>query len=188
MTLAACMGGSDAHSVHDETAIYNTGLPAGIPDSAWVPVAEARQMVANYAPRAGYVDRNGQQLPNTRCVWIPLEYLEGMVGRLQQEGADGLRIYLATYDSTYHEAARTEHLPPEAWWGYNTVLFTSTRDSVANGQHFHRDYFTNTATPDGMASSSGGFIVAMEPVNRGGICPPPDKCKDKGALLLGDDE
>lgn len=186
--LAACMNGSDVQSDPYEESSYSVSSLSGIPDSAWVPVAEAKQMVANYAPRAGYVDRDGQQRPNTRCAWIPLEYLEGMVGRLQNEGADGLRIYFAAYDSVYSKAAPAAMEPPNEWWGYNTVLFVSTRDSVSNGQRFHRDYYTNIATTGRAAPATGGFIVAMEPVNRAGICPPPDKCKDKGALLLEDGE
>jgi len=188
MLLTACMNGSDRRSGQYEELTYPVSSPSEIPDSAWVPVAEAKQMVANYAPRAGYVDRDGQQQPNTRCAWISLEYLEGMVGRLQDEGADGLRIYFAAYDSVYSTVAANKMAPPNEWWGYNTVLFVSTRDSVSGGQRFHRDYYTNIATPGRAAPATGGFIVAMEPLNRAGICPPPDKCKDKGALLLEDGE
>jgi len=189
IAAAACTEGPRGRGGYDEVPEAWTPGPKNIPDSAWVPVAEARRMVANYAPRAGYVERDGQQLPNTRVAWVPLDYLESMVDRLHDEGGDGIHIYLAAYDSVY--TAETQHVPPPEWWGYNTVLFTSTRDSVADGQHYHRDYFTfEQYDYYGWERYRGaeGFIVTMEPLNRVGICPPPDKCKDKGALLLEDRE
>ncbi len=166
-----------------ETPITRSQLP----DSARLTVEEARRMVANYAPRAGYVERDGEQLANTRVAWVSMDYLCAMVRQLCQEGADGMHIYLAAYDSVYTDAA--QHAPPREWWGYNTLVFTSTRDSLGDdGRHYHRDYFDHgTLGPLGGRSRSadGGFIVTMAPMNRVGLCPPPEKdCKRWGAILL----
>lgn len=130
-----------------------------------VPYEEAVKLVANYAPRAGYVVRDGEALPNSRSVWFPVEQLSTLVDKLEQEGGDGLRIYFAAYDSTYTQGQA--HVPPPEYWGYNTVLLVSTRDSVANGQHYHRDYYGSAAIE-----------------NFGSLCPPPKDCNDVGATLI----
>lgn len=138
-----------------------------IPDSSTVPYEEARRLVANYAKRAGHVIRDGDTLPNTRTVFFPIGQLVALTTKLEQAGADGLRIYFAAYDSTYTEGR--PHVPPREYWGYNTVLLVGTRDSTVNGEVMHRDFFADT----------GGTIL-----NFGGICPPPPCCGPRGAILL----
>lgn len=68
-------------------------------------------------------------------------------------------------------------------------MFTSTRDSIGNdGRHYHRDYFDDgpLGELDGWSDpGTGGFIVTMAPMNRVGLCPPPEAdCRRWGALLL----
>lgn len=164
--LGACRSN---HSAPSETI-------AKIPDSVKVPVAEARHLVANYAPHAGKVGKDS--LPDTRAIWFDLERLEALVQQIRKEGGDGIRFYLATYDGKYPKDAQGPHVPPAAYWGYNTLIMVSTRDSMANGITYHRDYFSE------VDSEGRGLIVRAEAENKGGICPPPDDCHDEGALLL----
>lgn len=94
----------------DYEALDTPGALAQLPDSARLTVEEARRMVANYAPRAGTVERDGEQLANTRVAWVSMDYLCAMVRKLCEEGADGMHIYLAAYDSVYTDAG--QHAPP----------------------------------------------------------------------------
>ncbi len=166
--LMACGGHNDPH------------LRVNHVDDPTVPYEKALQMVANYAPRAGYVVRDGDSLPNSRTAWFSLERMEALVAKLRSEDADGLRIYFAAYDSTY--TAATNHVPPPEYWGYNTVLLVSTRDSVADGIHYHRDYYGGAA--DDLHRGLDGLITTAAIENFGGMCPPPPDCHDEGATLL----
>src|SRR5690606_18466486 len=99
-------------------------------------------LVTNYAPKAGYVVHDGDTLPDTRTIWFGIDQIEALVAQIRREGGDGIRFYLAAYD----EGA-------EPYGGYNTLLMVSTRDSIAGGEHFHRDYF------DEKAPGATGFVV-----------------------------
>lgn len=178
--LVACNGEGLKSSIY-----FNAGRgleePAvGVPTANQVPVDEARRLVANYAPKAGVVVREGDTLPDTRAIWFGIEELERMVSQVRQEGGDGVRFYLATYDTLYTDGAVGDVPPPE-YWGYNTLLMVSTRDSIADGEHLHRDYF-----PEG-PTQTGGFMVAASILNHGSICPPwlrGNSCRDIGAMLF----
>src|SRR3546814_17975411 len=87
-----------------------------IPDSVVIPVDQARQMVANYAPRAGYVERDGEQLPNTRSIWMDLEVIEAFVAQLRANEASGIRFYLAAYDDDYAESDTSPNEIERASW------------------------------------------------------------------------
>jgi len=156
----------------------STDIIGKIPDSVKVPVAEARHLVANYAPHAGTVKRGVDSLPDTRAIWFELERLEALVRQIRKEGGDGIRFYLATYDDSYPKDAQGPHVPQRAYWGYNTLIMVSTKDSTANGQTYHRDYYSEAG------SNGPGLIVAATPENKGKICPPPVDCYAEGALLL----
>lgn len=165
-----------------------------IPDSVKVPYLIAKHYVNNYAPHAGYVDpiagEKGSSTGiknNTRCIWFSKERLTAMLEQLEKEKGDGIRFYLMTYDAKYSEKNRIGSYPPPQpdYWGYNSLLMVSTRDSVANGQSYHRDYYTDQNIVMGSKNSKNpGFIVGMEPENRGDLCPPPSDCFQQGALLL----
>ncbi len=124
-------------------------------------------MVANYAPRAGFVKRDGRELPNSRTVWFDLQRLRGMVDQIEADGGDGIRVYFAAYDDSYAAGRQEEDTPPREYWGYNTLLLVPTRDSTAGGQRYHQDYFSTT----------GDSTI----INRGLLCPP--DCADRPALL-----
>lgn len=134
-----------------------------------VPVDVAYRMVANYAPRAGFVDRDGEQLPNTRTVWFSVAQLKAFINEIEGEGGDGIRFYFAAYDDDYSENGEEMDVPPAEYWGYNTLLMVPTRDSTANGVTHHRDYLT----PAGAGTSTIQ--------NRGNLCPP--LCGDDPILL-----
>lgn len=138
-------------------------------ESATVPIDVAYRMVANYAPRAGFVERDGEQLPNTRTVWFSLEQLNAFINEIERDGGDGIRFYLAAYDDDYSETGDNTDVPPAEYWGYNTLLLVPTRDSTANGVTYHRDYLT----PAGVGTSTIQ--------NRGNLCPP--LCGDDPTLL-----
>ncbi len=169
----ACQQGGSESSTANEPSRYV------IPDSVKVPYKEAKHIVDNYAPHAGKVKRGKDSLPDTRAIWFELERLEALVAQIRKEGGDGIRFYLATYDDSYPKDAQGAHVPQRAYWGYNTLLMVSTKDSTtADGQTVHRDYFTESNGND------YGFILRAEAENLGKICPPPFNCYDEGALLL----
>ena len=138
-----------------------------IPDSVIIPIEQAQQMVANYAPRAGYVEREGQQLPNTRSIWMDLDVIEAFVAQLRANDASGIRFYLAAYDATYAENDMWQNVPPSRYWDYNTVLLVPTDTPTAEG--LYPDYLTQ---PD-HAEATGSVTLAAPPIiNRGEISPP----------------
>jgi hypothetical protein len=186
--LMACQPKSDTSksSTADTIAVV-------IPDSVKVPYVIAKHYVTNYAAHAGFVDPNTGEKGastvknNTRCIWFSKERLTQMLQQLEKEDGDGVRFYLMTYDDQYNTKDRIGSYPPPEpdYWGYNSLLMVSTRDSVANGQTYHRDYYTDQNMLTGaQRKNKPGFIVGMVPENRGELCPPPSDCFRHGALLL----
>ncbi|MEC3879130.1 hypothetical protein [Parapedobacter sp. 10938] len=162
----------------------NTPLAATFSSgSAKVPVDVAHRMVANYAPRAGFVERDGEQLPNTRTVWFSLAQLKAFINEIEGDGGDGIRFYFAAYDDSYPDGGVNAEVPPQAYWGYNTLLMVPTRDSTANGITYHRDYLTGISQSGGRPSN---LMRKSTVENRGMLCPP--SCGDDPALLKGADE
>ncbi|MFB2120796.1 hypothetical protein [Parapedobacter sp. 2B3] len=160
---AACGGSVQQANEKVEAATYT------IPDSVKVPVAEARALVANYAPYAGeVVVAPGDTTSNTRAVWFSLEQLEALVAQIDAEGGDGIRFYLARYNDTYPEGSAT-HIPPREYWGRNTLLMVSTRAAEnAQGKPIHQDYYEDVAS----AARPAGPAIMAEIENDGGLCPP----------------
>lgn len=145
----------------------------------------AKKYVKNYEKHAGFVDsmfnentpENGvKKLPDTRAIWFGIDRLEAMVKKIKAEGGDGVRFYLATYDNLYPKDFKEGYTPERNYWGYNTLVMVSTKDSIGK---FHRDYYTNV-------KESKGFILTVEsePENRGELCPPPVDCRPIGATLI----
>jgi len=161
-------------------------------DSDTVSLTVAKQYVNNYAKHAGFVDSTytGEQLnkvkkmPNSRTIWFGIDRLQAMVNKIKAEGGDGVRFYLATYDTVYHPNGIYNHVPDRKYWGYNTLVMVSTKDSI---HKFHRDYYGNSIDPSSNSKSdSKGFIlgVGTSPENRGEMCPPPSNCATIGATLV----
>jgi hypothetical protein len=160
-------------------------------DSDTVSVTVAKKYVDNYAKHAGYVDSvyTGEQLnkvkklPNSRTIWFGIDRLQAMVNKIKAEGGDGVRFYLATYDSVYTPNDKFGHIPARKYWGHTTLVMVSTKDSLK----FHRDYYGNNIDPTSNSKSdSKGFILSVgtSPENRGEMCPPPSNCATIGATLI----
>ncbi len=171
LILAACSGNQGIKEV-SQTGDY-------VPDSVKVSYAYAMKLVNNYAPRAGFVPKNDPQRPDSRSVWFSLDRIESLVKQIKAEKGDGIRFYFATYNENYMDNAKGPHVPPKDYWGYNTLLLVSTRDSLANGNLYHRDYYTDASNGVGK-----GFLVTADIQNAGEICPPPSNCRAVGALLI----
>jgi hypothetical protein len=149
----------------------------------------AKQYVKNYEIHAGTVDSNYNQgnfaktkkKPNTRCIWFSADRILALAQKIKDEGGDGIRFYLASYDTVYTPKFNGRK-PPRDYWGYNTLVMVSTKDSVNKvAEHFHRDYYTNGKVTPGKPT---GFILGGVPENRGELCPPPKDCGQVGATLL----
>lgn len=151
----------------------------------------ALSYVHNYAKHAGTVDssinENGvdkvKKRPNTRCVWFPIKRLRKLVDSIDKQGGDGIRFYLATYDSLYTKDFKG-HVPDKKYWGYNTLVMVSTKDSL--NHQYHQDYYNNKPKPGQNGGVMQGFIVGTTPENRGEQCPPPLTCGKIGATLIKD--
>jgi hypothetical protein len=151
----------------------------------------AKAYVKNYEKHAGTVDSSYEEKgankikkrPNTRCVWFSADRLQALLTKIKSEGGDGIRFYLASYDSIYPKTIGGL-TPPRAYWGYNTLVMVSTKDSTNKvDQKFHRDYYTSE-TGNTANKPVNGFILGGTPENRGELCPPPRDCGATGATLL----
>lgn len=185
---------STASCKQNESASGIDNAADTIPDSVTVDLKTARRYVANYAPHAGNPDQTEREIaekvpkkPDTRAIWFDKKRLQQMLAQLEKEKGDGVRFYLITYDNTYDTTKKSDKpVPPSKYWGYNTLLMVSTKDSLINGKKVHADYYTDTVVGGEPKSKTKkrGFIVTYVPENRGELCPPPASCKDEGADLL----
>ncbi|RYU91688.1 hypothetical protein EWM62_07050 [Mucilaginibacter terrigena] len=151
----------------------------------------AKNYVKNYEKHAGSVDsnyvENGVRMvknkPNTRAIWFSADRLQALLDKIKSEGGDGIRFYMATYDTTYNTKVIGGIIPPKDYWGYNTLVMVSTKDSTNKvNQVFHRDYYTSK--PAKSTKPTLGFMVGGTPENRGELCPPPKDCAPTGATLI----
>jgi len=131
----------------------------------------AKRIVQNFEPRSHRLAQDSANglLKDTRCVWFPLDQLKSLVSRIDSEGGNGVRFYLAAYDKRKMPDITID----TAYFGYSTLVLVSTRDSVISGKKVHADYFNKRGT-----------ILTTVPENQGELCPPPTNCYDQGALLL----
>ena len=180
LALSACQN-QHADQAPPKTSIFNY-------DS--LSYEMAKNYVKNYEKHAGNIDStytvNGvarvKKTTNTRCIWFSAERLQQMLDKIKGEGGDGIRFYLATYDSIYPQAIGGLTPPPE-YWGRNTLVMVSTKDSTnKKDQIFHRDYYTSPKPKANKPAT--GFILGGTPENRGEICPPPKNCNSIGATLI----
>lgn len=139
------------------------------PDSVIVPVETAKQLVANYAPHAGYVvNAQGDTSSNTRALWFSAEQLEALLDRIRTDGGDGIRFYLATYNDHYPDSGEA-YIPPRDQWGHHTLLMVPTREAAdTNGMIFHQDYYADYAY--GQESIELRITAPIE--NDAAMCPP----------------
>ena len=149
----------------------------------------AKKYVKNYEKHAGYVDSDytdqtglnkKKRNPNSREIWFPIGRLDSLVQKIKQEKGDGIRFYLATYDTVYTQTANSGKKPAREYWGYNTLLMVSTKDSLQG--KFHQDYYK--AGDAASNTPSQGTILGTVPENRGEMCPPPKNCPAIGASLI----
>jgi hypothetical protein len=165
-----------AGTTPDTSALITPG-----PDA--IPYELASRMVKYYEPHVGTLQRpNGTIVPgegNTRSVWFDLDKLDKFVQMLKKERADngktdGVRVYFSTYGDNTKEPLAYKLDPSYSF--RNTLVFVSTKDSVANettGQvHYHQDYFKNEKA-----------FTFTDPADKGELCPPPSPCCKLGALL-----
>ncbi|MBB5395749.1 hypothetical protein [Mucilaginibacter sp. AK015] len=152
---------------------------------------KAKAYVNNYEKHAGWVDSQYvekgvgkiKKKPNSRCIWFSADRLQALLDKIKSEGGDGIRFYMASYDTSYNSKIIGGIVPPRDYWGYNTLVLVSTKDSTnAVNQKFHRDYYTSK--PAKSNKPVLGFMVGGTPENRGELCPPPVKCSETGATLL----
>jgi hypothetical protein len=131
----------------------------------------AKRLVKNFDGRTKQISKGGLVSSDTRTVWFSLKQLKPLIERIEAEGGDGIRFYLAAYDKT----AKTDIKTKSNYFDFTTLVMVSTRDSL--GKHF--DYFY-----DGKIKNRKGGIITATPENQGELCPPPAHCIDEGALLL----
>jgi hypothetical protein len=150
----------------------------------------AKNYVKNYEKHAGDIDStytvNGvakvKKKTNTRCIWFSADRLQQLLDKIKSEDGDGVRFYLATYDSAYPKVIGGL-TPPQNYWSRNTLVMVSTKDSTNQvGTHYHRDYYTSPKPK--VNKPATGFILGGTPENRGEICPPPKNCNSTGATLI----
>lgn len=132
----------------------------------------ARQMVKNFDGRAHHFKKGGIILPDTRCVWFNIDQLRALVNRVDKEKGDGIRFYLAAYDSVKMPALSKVK---DIYLNYGTLVMVSTRADSA-GRHI--DYYKN------LLGQKKGVIITAVPENQGELCPPPAHCSATGATLL----
>lgn len=134
----------------------------------------AKRLVRNYDSRV-YQMRQGELLSSdTRCVWFSSKQLESLLARIDSEGGNGIRFYMATYDNKAMPGVNIL----EKYHNYSTLVMVSTRDSInSKGDTLHWDYYNR-------GGRLRGGILTAEPENRGEICPPPSNCSEDGATLL----
>lgn len=136
---------------------------------------EAKKLVKNFGKRVYKKHQGGLILSDTRCVWFSIKQLDTLVQQIKREDGDGIRFYMATYDSTEDKSYK---VPPK-YRNCSTLIMVSTKDSVVNDTlHVHADYFGNTI------KNKRGAIFGATPENQGELCPPPSNCTAEGAKLL----
>jgi hypothetical protein len=184
---AAVLAFSACQNQHADLA--GTKAPTFNYDS--VSYATAKAYVKNYEKHAGSVDSNYtekginvcKKKPNSRSIWFSAVRLQALLDKIKSENGDGIRFYMATYDTAYNTKIIGGIIPPREYWGYNTLVMVSTKDSTNKvNQIFHRDYYTSK--PANSNKPVLGFIVGGPPENRGELCPPPKDCGQIGATLL----
>ncbi len=132
----------------------------------------ARRLVKNFGGRAHVFKRGGLVRPDTRTVWFSKEQLRNLLNRVDSEKGDGIRFYLAAYDSV--KKTDTKNIK-EAYLNYSTLVMVSTRFDSLNKVHL--DYYKDMKSPV-------GSIIMATPENQGELCPPPAVCLASGATLL----
>lgn len=136
---------------------------------------EAKKLVHNFGKRVYKKHQGGLIFSDTRCVWFGINQLDTLVQQIKKEGGDGIRFYMATYDSTEDKNYKV----PPMYRNSSTLIMVSTKDSlVSDTVHVHADYFGSKT------KNMRGAIFGASPENQGELCPPPSNCTAEGAKLL----
>lgn len=139
----------------------------------------ARRLVRNFTGRA-HMFKNSQDktkgyiYPDTRSVWFSIGQLKALIDSIAAEKGDGVRFYLAAYDSLKKPDSKVS----DKYLNYTTLVMVSTRPDSA--KRYHIDYYTSRKDKSG---KKGAIIMAL-PENQGELCPPPANCNAYGATLL----
>jgi len=134
----------------------------------------AKRLVKNFSGRVFQRKQGALLMSDTRCVWFSSKQLEALLARVRNEGGNGVRFYMATYD----KEALNDVKCREKYRDYSTLVMVSTRDSISpKGDTLHFDYFNKSG-------KLKGAILTATPENQGELCPPPSNCTPEGALLL----
>lgn len=143
-------------------------------ESSVIPVATAKKMVAKYLTSKRYIRHRIRSSDNwrddTKYVWYDSAFVENLYASFKKEKADGIRIYFGVYDSDFPEQQL-----------YKTVIISTTRSKVGSDGIYHEDILTDEG---GVEKKNFWTYQIKEVFDNGGLCPPPNPCRPKGALLL----
>jgi hypothetical protein len=148
-----------------------------------VDTSTAKRWVARFKPRTHKFKSDSE---DTRCVWFSKEQLKALLSRVDSiKGGDGIRFYLATYDSI--PAKGFNYFKPE-YANYSTLVMVTTRKGTGLLSNKHVDFYKDeTKLLNGKTvidAKHSGVILSASPENQGELCPPPAKCDTQGATLL----
>jgi hypothetical protein len=134
-----------------------------------IPLELARKMINNYGNLNGASKTSNRILSSTDInpIWLELDNLASLIFNLKNQKADGIRIYFAQFgnnaaDEKIYQAGLEENCSYQ-----NTIIITSTKDSLANEpgnteEHYHKDYF-DTGMPLAFIAPSSA-ISRLKPV------------------------
>ena len=177
LIISAC--NEPAKTDHDAIPGSTTPILTGKVDTN-----TAKRWVAKFNPRSHKF--KGGLGGDTRCVWFSKEQLKALLNRVDSiKGGDGIRFYLATYDSI--RPVGSKYFKPE-YANYSTLVMVTTRKGTGLLANKHMDFYKDTTellngkrVADARHS---GVIMSASPENQGELCPPPAKCDTQGATLL----
>jgi len=166
----------------DHDAITDTTIKAPMLTGK-VDTTTAKRWVARFRPRSHKFKGN---LGDTRCVWFSKEQLKALLNRVDSiKGGDGIRFYLATYDSIPTKGFN--YFKPQ-YANYSTLVMVTTRKGSGLLINKHMDFYKDTTELHNgkrvIAAKHSGIIISASPENQGELCPPPAKCNTEGATLL----
>ncbi len=178
LMISACSDPSKTD--HDATPEVSAGAPTL---TGKVDTSTAKRWVARFKPRS---HKFKGALGDTRCVWFSKDQLKALLNRVDSiKGGDGIRFYLATYDSIPPKDSK--YFKPE-YANYSTLVMVTTRKGAGLLIDKHMDYYKDeTKLLNGKTvidAKHSGVIMSASPENQGELCPPPAKCDTQGAMLL----
>ena len=143
-----------------------------------IPETSAKRLVKNYEPCSHHpiLDSTSKCKSNfdARFVWFHKDQLKALLKSVDSIGGDGIRFYLAAYDTKINEVP----VDPQ-YLGYTTLVMVATKAGPpVDGKPTHIDDLGNNN------QNRKSLFVILPPENQGELCPPPDKCDNSQAKLL----